>query len=220
MINWNDIDTILLDMDGTLLDLHYDNHFWMTHLPEHYASLKNISIDQSRQHLRNQIRSIEGTLDWYCLDYWSNNLGIDIPALKKETRHKIKERPFVQEFLSGLKHRGKQVYLVTNSHPAGVDIKLEVTNIKQYFDDIITSHQFGYPKEDLRFWSEFQLHTPFDKNRALFVDDNLNVLNAAAGFGIRHILGIHQPDSQTPRTLEQVRAIHHFDEILEGLRDE
>ena len=24
-----EVDTILLDMDGTLLDLHYDNHFWM-----------------------------------------------------------------------------------------------------------------------------------------------------------------------------------------------
>ena len=37
---WRDIDTVLLDMDGTLLDLHYDNHFWLepvsyTHLRAH-----------------------------------------------------------------------------------------------------------------------------------------------------------------------------------------
>ncbi|HBT55971.1 MAG TPA: haloacid dehalogenase, partial [Pseudomonas sp.] len=33
MLNWNAIDTVLLDMDGTLLDLHFDNHFWLEHMP-------------------------------------------------------------------------------------------------------------------------------------------------------------------------------------------
>ena len=26
MINWQQIDTVFLDMDGTLLDLHFDNY--------------------------------------------------------------------------------------------------------------------------------------------------------------------------------------------------
>ena len=29
-IDWTQLDTILLDMDGTLLDLEFDNHFWGT----------------------------------------------------------------------------------------------------------------------------------------------------------------------------------------------
>ena len=37
MINWKNIDTVLLDMDGTLLDLHFDNHFWQTFVPLRYA---------------------------------------------------------------------------------------------------------------------------------------------------------------------------------------
>ena len=32
--DWQEIDTVLLDMDGTLLDLHYDNYFWLTHIPK------------------------------------------------------------------------------------------------------------------------------------------------------------------------------------------
>ena len=33
MLNWSKIDTVLLDMDGTLLDLHYDSHFWLNVIP-------------------------------------------------------------------------------------------------------------------------------------------------------------------------------------------
>ena len=40
---WSDIDTVLLDMDGTLLDLHFDNHFWLEHLPQRYAELHGVS---------------------------------------------------------------------------------------------------------------------------------------------------------------------------------
>ena len=217
MLNWNQIDTVLLDMDGTLLDLHYDNHFWLTHLPERYAHIHNIPLEESRQTLLAKIRATEGTLNWYCLDYWADSLNVDLLALKRETRHKIQERPHVNAFLQGLKNSHKRVFLVTNSHPAGTEIKLEATTIQPFFDDIISSHQFGYPKEDQRFWQALKQHTPFDNQRTLFIDDNLKVLNAAAAYGIRHIVGIHQPDSQQPRTLEAISAIYHFDEIMHGL---
>ncbi|HNG60363.1 MAG TPA: haloacid dehalogenase, partial [Cellvibrionaceae bacterium] len=38
MIPWQAIDTLLLDMDGTLLDLHYDNYFWLEYLPRAFAA--------------------------------------------------------------------------------------------------------------------------------------------------------------------------------------
>jgi putative hydrolase of the HAD superfamily len=217
MINWQTIDTVLLDMDGTLLDLHYDNHFWMTHLPKRYAEQHSISIAESERKLHEHILELEGTLNWYCLDYWSESLGIDIPSLKKETKHKIKERPHVDTFLNALKINGKAIYLVTNSHPAGIEIKLSETNIEQYFTDVISSHQFQQPKEQQAFWQSLKNHITFDPERTLFIDDNLTVLNAAVNFGIKHILGIHQPDSQQERILSDVPAIHHFDEIMIGL---
>lgn len=36
MFNWKTIDTVLLDMDGTLLDLHFDNHFWLSLVPQEF----------------------------------------------------------------------------------------------------------------------------------------------------------------------------------------
>lgn len=217
MINWQKIDTVLLDMDGTLLDLHYDNHFWMTHLPKRYADIKSISVEESERTLYQHISDLEGTLNWYCLDYWSNSLDIDILALKKETQDKIRQRPHVDDFLQKLNQNDKNVFLVTNAHPAGIDIKFARTNIQRHFKDVFSSHQFQIPKEELGFWQALSKEIVFDPERTLFIDDNLMVLNTAAEFGIKHILGIHQPDSQKPRILSDVAAIHHFDEIMMGL---
>ncbi|MCE3253013.1 MAG: nucleotidase, partial [Cellvibrio sp.] len=36
----------------------------------------------------------------------------------------------------------------------------------------------------------------------------------AKTFGIKYLLGIHQPDSKIERRMEQYPAIHHFDEIM------
>lgn len=214
MINWQTIDTVLLDMDGTLLDLHYDNHFWMTHLPERYAEIKNINLDAAQAQLAAHIESQRGTLNWYCLDYWSDQLELDIAELKKETRHHIKERPHTRDFLSFLKDQGKQTYLVTNAHPAGVSIKFEETEIEAFFSDVITSHQFQQPKEVIAFWQALAKHILFDPSRTLLIDDNPEVLNTAKAFGIANTLGIHQPDSKRERRLENINAIHHFTEIM------
>lgn len=217
MINWDQIETVMLDMDGTLLDLHYDNHFWLTHLPLRFAEIHGISLPESVQQLHAHISSLEGTLNWYCLDYWSEQLKIDIVALKSETKHKIKERPYTNEFLQALKNSGKTIYLVTNAHPDGVSLKFGQTNIEPFFNEVITSHQFQTPKEHISFWRSLARDYSFYNESTLFIDDNKAVLDTAAAFGIKHILGIHQPDSQQPRTLIEIPAIHDFDEIMLGL---
>ena len=63
MINWNVIDTVLLDMDGTLLDLHFDNHFWMEHLPRVYAEKQQITLEASFTQLSDRFHSGRGTLE-------------------------------------------------------------------------------------------------------------------------------------------------------------
>jgi len=42
MIPWGDINTVFLDMDGTLLDLNFDNHFWLEHVPQRYAEARGL----------------------------------------------------------------------------------------------------------------------------------------------------------------------------------
>lgn len=209
----------MLDMDGTLLDLHFDNHFWLDHLPLRYAQIHNVDLAAAHQKLSSDIRQYEGTLQWYCLEFWSNALDVDIRSLKEEVKHKIQIRPFVGDFLTRLRLLGKKVLLVTNAHPQSLSLKMEVTQIDQWLDVIISSHQFSEPKESQKFWQQLQATEHFDPEHTLFIDDTARILDSAKMFGIKYLLGIHQPDSQIERRMEQYPAIYHFDEIMPSLKN-
>lgn len=215
MIDWDEIDTVLLDMDGTLLDLHFDNYFWLTHLPKRYAETHGVDEQEAMAKLEAHIKAHEGTLNWYCLEFWSQALELDIRALKEEVKHKIQIRPFVMEFLQKLKERGKRLILITNAHPQSLDLKLEITEIDQWLHMVISSHEFNQPKEAQEFWTQLSEREKFDPQRTLFIDDTVRILDSAREYGIRHLLCIHQPDSQREhRGIKDYPAIHHFDEIL------
>ena len=215
MIDWTEIDTVLLDMDGTLLDLHFDNYFWLTHLPKRYAEINGISESEALAYLRSCFAAHEGTLNWYCLEFWSRTLAVDVRELKEEVKHKIKVRPFAEEFLQQLHALDKRLVLITNAHPQSLELKLEVTEIERWLHVVISSHEFNTPKEAQEFWHLLQQREAFDPQRTLFVDDTVRILDSARDFGIRHLLCLHQPDSQgLHRGIEAYPAIHHFDEIL------
>ena len=213
-LDWQSIDTVLLDMDGTLLDLHFDNYFWQTWLPKRYADIHGLDLDHTLQKLNAHIETYRGTLQWYCLDFWSETFSVDIKTLKLEVQHKIAWRPHVQDFLSQLRIAGKQIWLVTNAHRDSVNLKLAATGLEKFLDKVVSSHDFAEPKESIQFWHSLHDAFPFDKQRSLFVDDTPSVLTKAHEFGIKHVLGIHQPDSQQPRVMTEFPAIYHFTEIM------
>jgi HAD superfamily hydrolase (TIGR01509 family) len=212
---WSSIDTVLLDMDGTLLDLHFDNYFWLEHLPKRYSEVHQVDRSRAAEHISAKIKSLEGTLEWYCLDHWSDLMNLDIPLLKLELRDKIQKRPFVDEFLQHLRMLNKRVVLITNAHPKGLKIKLEVTKIDQWLDIIISSHDFGSPKEDQKFWHQLQDKESFNPERSLFIDDTPRILRSAREYGIAHLLCITSPDSQREtKNPEEFPGVEHFNELL------
>ncbi len=213
MIDWEQIQTVFLDMDGTLLDLHFDNYFWLTHLPKRFAEHHQLDEKLARQTLQQRIKSQEGTLNWYCIDYWTEELGLDIRQLKEEIQHLIAFRPHVRDFLATLQNTGRHVALVTNAHHKSLNLKLSITGLDRYVDAIHCSHDFGYPKEEPRFWARLNNVSPFDPQHTLMIDDSLPVLRAARAYGIKHLLTIAQPDSQQPpREIDEFNCVG-FDQL-------
>jgi putative hydrolase of the HAD superfamily len=212
---WNEIDTVLLDMDGTLLDLHFDNYFWLQHVPLCYAEKNEMSHDDAHQHLMGRYSEVKGSLDWYCVDFWTKELSLDIGQLKQDMAEKIALRPEVISFLSWLNDNHKRVVLVTNAHPVSLELKMEKTGLHVHFDNIINSHDVGMAKEHDGFWKELQRFEAYDKDKTILIDDNLEVLESASGYGIRYCLGVRQPDSKGG-IIESDRfaAIGSFNEIL------
>jgi putative hydrolase of the HAD superfamily len=215
MIEWNQIDTVFLDMDGTLLDLHFDNHFWLEHVPRRYAESHGLDPAEARAQLLERYKSAEGTLEWYCVDRWSRELGLDIALLKEEVDHLIAVHPHVMEFLEALAAIGKRRVLVTNAHQKSIALKMRRTPLGQRLDRIVCSHELGLPKEDTQFWNRLNAIEPFDPQRTLFVDDSLMVLESARNYGFRWLLAICKPDSQKPeKAAAGYSAIKDFSELM------
>ena len=215
MINWDKIETVMLDLDGTLLDLHFDNYFWQEYLPECWGQRHDMDIDSAKAALIPRFKSMEGTLAWYCLDYWSDELDLDVFELKQDVEHLIKTRPYTVELLCKLNEMGKEIILVTNAQEKILDVKLEKTGIKKYFDFIISAHELGSPKEHSKFWELLSNTVQFSQEKTLFIDDNLTVLQTAQDYGIRYLLSIARPDSHLPeRSPTDYFPIKDFREIF------
>ena len=216
-VEWNQVETVLLDMDGTLLDLNFDNHFWQVHVPLRYAELHHIDLEESKKILFPKFRSAEGTLNWYCIDYWSSQLGMDIPKLKKEVDHLIAIHPHVVEFLEAVRETGRRLLLVTNAHVKSLEIKMEQTQLAGHFDQIVVSHDLGYAKESYQFWDKLKTVEPYQNSTTLLVDDSLPVLRAAQNYGIAHLLAVRKPDTQREeKDVEEFDAINYFVDIMPG----
>ncbi|MEZ5523501.1 MAG: GMP/IMP nucleotidase [Pseudomonadales bacterium] len=215
MLDWNQIDTVLLDMDGTLLDLHFDTYFWLTHVPEKFAEKNALTHEQAYREILKRVRAHEGTLNFYCLDFWSDNLQLDIAGLKHDVSHKIAYRPQVTTFLEQVREHRKRCVIVTNAHRDSLDLKLAKTGLHENVDAIFCSHDFRMPKEAPDFWENLQHQEPFLPAATLLIDDSVAVLRSAREYGIAHLLTISQPDSQQPRRdCDEFPSLDDFGDIL------
>ncbi|MEQ8288282.1 MAG: GMP/IMP nucleotidase [Gammaproteobacteria bacterium] len=212
--DWQQIDTVLLDMDGTLLDLYFDNYFWQEYLPQHWAELNGMDPALASQQLKTWYEQEAGTLPWYCLDFWTERLKFDVFALKADVEHLIQKRPHADTFLQRLKESDYRVIMVTNSHEKLIEMKMNKTGIDVFFDAIVSSHRLGFAKEEQAFWQRLQDEIGFSNQSTLLVDDNLTVLRAARQFGIANLLAIASPDSQAGlQDTQEFTAVHCFSDL-------
>jgi GMP/IMP 5'-nucleotidase len=216
--DWSSIDTVLLDMDGTLLDLGFDIHFWQEWVPRHFAASRRLPVLEARRLMKPIFEATQGTLDWYCMDYWSRALSLDIAALKRAARHQIAWLPRAREFLAGLRAAGRRVVLVTNAHPEALAIKDAHLGVRREFHAVYSSHELGEVKESAGFWPRLAAQERFDAGRTLFVDDSLPVLRAARAHGIAWLFAIRRPDSRSPpRAINDFPGVDSVHELAQGL---
>ena len=205
---WAEIDTLLLDMDGTLLDLAFDNYFWQELMPQAYAAATGRPLDAARTELSARYEAVIGTLPWYCIDHWTGETGVDITALKREHRHLIRYLPRAPDFLELARRQGKRLILVTNAHRVTLSIKCEQTQVDRFMDAVVSSHDYGIEKESTEFWQKLEREQGIDPDRSLLLEDSLAVLAAASRFGVQHTIAIARPDStRERRNISEFRAV-------------
>ena len=220
-IEWANIHTVFLDMDGTLLDLHFDNYFWLEYLPQHYAEKHDMDIEHAREALYERMANVEGSLDWYCLDFWSRELDVDIVALKREVMHLISVHEQVIDFLDAVRAAGKRLVLLTNAHHGSLELKIEKTGIHGHFDRVISSHDLKLAKENPGFWESLMEIEHFKADQAMLIDDSLSVLHNARAYGLAEVVAVRWPDTkQDERSVEEFPSVRGVGELISSLESE
>ena len=214
-MNWATIETVLLDMDGTLLDRAFDDHFYLEALPERYAAVRGMPVDKARERLVALYRAAEGRLDWTDLDYWTSQLELDVPAIKDSLRHRIAPHPDSLDFLGFLRERKIPVHLVTNAHPKTLAIKMEKTGLSAHLDRMVTAFDVGCLKSRVDYWVKSEAILGFNPATTLYVDDDESALLSADAHGIRHL--VHRSKSSSalpPQASAKYRSIESFHALM------
>jgi len=214
-VDWEQIDTVLLDMDGTLLDRYFDDYFWEVFVPQEYARVNGMPREKAARELMARYKKEEGTLNWTDIDFWSEELGLDIPFLKTQVDHLIQVHPYVEQFLQFLKDAGKRSFLVTNAHGKTLDLKMKKTRLGPFFNDIVSAHDVGIPKEEPRFWTALVSRVAYDPDRTLLAEDSEANLISAREAGIPYLIFVARPSTQAPIERSSVfPSIVYFNELL------
>ncbi len=209
------VETVLVDMDGTLLDLAFDNFFWLELVPAEYAARSGLSLEEARQRVLTEYERVAGTLAWYSVAHWTRELGLDIRTLKYRHRHLISYLPGARRFLSAVRELGKPVLVVTNAHPDTLEIKRAETRLDLHVDGFFCSHDFAAAKESADFWARLEGARPFDPARTLLVEDSAAVLAAARRHGVAHLVGVSRPDSRRPaRVIDSFACVDGVGELV------
>ena len=213
--SWEAVDRVFLDMDGTLLDKYYDDYFWGEHVPLTYAGKNHVDVVAAQDLLYRIYKSVENTLQWTNLDYWSEQLGLDIVAMKREISHLINAHPSITDFFAYMHKIDKPLYLITNADPQSLALKMEQVQLHGWFKQIVCSSEVGLAKEQPEFWPRLARLLGYDKERTLFADDTEQVLHSAATYGIRHLIHIAKPSSRLPvRFSARYQSIATFAELI------
>jgi putative hydrolase of the HAD superfamily len=195
--------------------LRFDTFFWREVVPQRYARLRGMTVPDAQATLAPRFEAKVGTLEWYCLDHWARDLGMDLKTLKREHSEHIRFLPGAQAFLASVRARGKRLVVVTNAHRDTFAVKAERTGIDRLVDSVVCSHDLAAPKESAAFWHALEAHEPFDARRTLLIEDSLTVLAAARAYGLRHTIAIRCPDSQLPpRAIAEFLAVDGVFELV------
>jgi putative hydrolase of the HAD superfamily len=180
-----DIDCMLVDMDGVILDNTYDNNFWQNQIPGVISKNKNISFEDAKRLAVQIFNYKKNTKDWYDVDYWSNMLNVDIEAEKRSSISfdRIQLYEGVTETLNKLKDNFRLI-LITNAHRKTLNIKLEKYDLSPYFEIMICAHELHYVKENIQLWYMLKSRFKLDYTKTLLIEDTINNIKVGLSAGI------------------------------------
>lgn len=192
LINDFDINYIIFDMDGTLLDslsvwVDSDREF-LTGLGFEYSS--ECSLAMKKMHFDS---ACEYLVRKYSLPFSAEETGKRILAIVEE--HYIGGVPLkdgAAEFLEYAKKSGVKMCIATSNKKALAEASLEAKGIKKYFEFVLTSDEVGCGKESPEiFLNAAERLGAVPENTAVF-EDSIHAVHSAKAAGFK-VVGVYDP---------------------------
>jgi HAD superfamily hydrolase (TIGR01509 family) len=204
-----DIDCMLVDMDGVILDNTYDNNFWQNQIPGVISKNKNISFEDAKRLAIQIFNYKKNTKDWYDVDYWSNMLNVDIEAEKRSSISfdRIQLYEGVTETLNKLKDNFRLI-LITNAHRKTLNIKLEKYDLNPYFENMVCAHELYYVKENIQLWYMLKSRFKLDYTKTLLIEDTINNIKVGLSAGISQAVYLGDESYEDSKKILKLSSIN------------
>ncbi len=133
---------VSFDLDGTLTDMAFVDSVWLEGVPKLFARKHKVSFADARRMIKEEYDRVgKERLEWYDLNYWLRKFDLD--ATPKQVLNSFVERIRIFEDVPGtlrkLKNDGERLIVITNAHREFVDLELDHTGIKSYFEHVFSS---------------------------------------------------------------------------------
>ena len=114
----NTIKIISFDVDGTLVDLEYNDLVWFKEIPELVAKKKKISFEESLKLVKEEYSKLgEYNLNWYDIKYWISYFDLEVSYKKILEKYESQVKIF-PDVIPTLKELRKDfILIVTTAMP-------------------------------------------------------------------------------------------------------
>ena len=135
-------------------------------------------------------------------------------AYVEESPLKTKLFPFAKEVIEYLYDK-YQLHIITNGFQEVQHIKLEVSNISQYFQIIITSEQVGNKKPDPRIFNYALKQAKANNRESIMIGDDLEVdIIGAREFGMDQVYFNPHKYTHNQEVTHEISCLSQLKEIL------
>ena len=164
-------------------------------VPAEIAKMNGIKINEAKKEVINIGRKLEGTMPWYKLSYWEDIFKVDLikPAIKKSSY--ISFLPGAENTLKNLRKLNIEIFLLTNCDSRLLSVKSNAVPFLKYADEVQSSTDLGFIKEDKDYWNVVFNKFSIDPSRSIFLDDNKSIVKMAKYCGIESAYHVLEPTS-------------------------
>ncbi len=183
-----ELEAIVFDIDGVLLDHEYeDKHNWLDKI-EHDLNISRDLIENLHKNAQRwkELSLGNDRVEKYFKEFVDNNNITRVSYLQLLNyfiNNDTFSRNYMFEEVEKLKNKGYKLYIGTHQVPEKGERLWFVEDFKKYFIKMFTSYDVGFLKSNIGFFDKISNELGIEKNKIMLIDDKQKNVDTAIQAG-------------------------------------